>query len=427
MKSIFTSVFIIIISSGIIAAPPTPLQKTDTNPRLLQLKAEVSDNLTKNLLPYWSEYMVDNVNGGFYGRISGTDQVFPDEDKGGILNARILWTYSAAYRVTKDTSYLRLAKRSKDYILDHFIDREFGGAYRSVKASGEASDTRKQTYTQSFFIYGLSEYSRATGDKEALETAKAIYDCFEKYAFDKESNGYFEVFTRDWQRSRDRLIGEKDGKDEKTMNTSLHLMEAYANLYRVWPDKRLEERLKNMVEIFLDKIVDKKTYHLICFMDKDWNPTSTVDSYGHDIEASWLIYESAGLLKDPVLLKRAGETCIKIADAAAEGIMADGSMIDEKNYLTGELRTTRSWWPQVETVVGYLNAFELTGNVRYLDYSINNWNYTKTHFVDTKNGGWYPSVSAAGIAGKGDKGGFWTCPYHNGRMCLEVIERVKIH
>ena len=409
---------VVLISVNLVAQNANPEQ------RMKQLKSEVSANLTQNLLPYWSSKMVDNVNGGFYGRISGSDQIYPNEDKGGILNARILWTYSAAYRVTRDTSYLGLATRAKNFIMAHFIDNEFGGAFRSVKATGEPADTRKQTYTQAFFIYGLAEYSRATGDKEALKTAKDIFECFEKYALDKASYGYFEVFSRDWQRSRDRLIGEKDEKDEKTMNTSLHLMEAYANLYRVWPDKRLEECLKNMVEIFLDKIVDRKTYHLICFMDRNWNPTSTVDSYGHDIEASWLIYEAAGLLKDPVLLKKAKETCIKIADAAAEGVMADGSMIDEKNYVTGEVRTSRSWWPQVETIVGYLNAYELTDNVKYLDYSINNWNYTKTHFVDTKNGGWYPSVNAAGVPGRGDKGGFWTCPYHNGRMCLEVIERV---
>jgi mannobiose 2-epimerase len=400
-------------------------QKAEHDARLIQLKTELNENLTKNLLPYWSGKMVDNVNGGFYGRINGQDQVFPAEDKGGILNARILWTYSASYRVTKDTSYLRLATRAKNYIMAHFIDKEFGGAYRSVKATGEPSDTRKQTYTQSFFIYALAEYSRTTGDKESLKAAKDIFECFEKYALDKESNGYFEVFTRDWQRSRDRLIGEKTINDEKTMNTSLHLMEAYANLYRVWPDKRLEGRLRNMVEIFLDKIVDQKTFHLICFMDKNWKPTSTVDSYGHDIEASWLIYEAAGLLKDKALLAKAKTTCIKIAEAASEGIMADGSMIDEKDYATGEVKNNRSWWPQVETVVGYLNAYELTGDTKYIDYSVNNWNYTKSHFVDYKNGGWYPSVSATGVVGRGDKGGFWTCPYHNGRMCLEVIERVR--
>jgi mannobiose 2-epimerase len=180
-----------------------------------------------------------------------------------------------------------------------------------------------------------------------------------------------------------------------------------------------------MVEIFLDKIVDNKTYHLICFMDRQWNKTSEIDSYGHDIEASWLIYEAAGLLKDKELLERVKTTCIKIADAAAEGIQTDGSMIDEKDNSTGKLITYRSWWPQAETVVGYLNAYELTGNLKYLNYSVNNWNYTKNHFVDFRKGGWYTSVNEDGTIGKGDKGGFWVCPYHNSRMCLEAVERVS--
>jgi mannobiose 2-epimerase len=311
--------------------------------------------------------------------------------------------------------------------MTHFIDKEFGGAFRSVKSNGEPSDTRKQTYTQSFFIYGLSEYYRATGDNEALKTARDIFECLEKFALDKESNGYYEVFTRDWKRTRDRLIGEKSDNDEKTMNTSIHVMESYTNLYRVWPDKRMAERLRNMVELFLDKIVDKKTSHLICFLDKNWKSTSTIDSYGHDIESSWLVYEAASLFKDPVLLARVRETSIKIADAAAEGLQPDGSMIDEKDYGTGSVRSGRSWWPQVETIVGYMNAYEMTGKEKYLDYSINNWNYTKNYFVDSKNGGWYPSVNEAGVAGRGDKGGFWICPYHNGRMCLEIIERISAH
>jgi mannobiose 2-epimerase len=425
MKIFLSAISCLMILTGIVSGTGRTNGNTDPDVRLDKLKREVSDNLTQNLLPYWSGKMVDHVNGGFFGRISGTDQVFPNEDKGGILNARILWTYSSAYRVLKDTSYLRLAMRAKNYIMDHFIDREFGGAYRSVKATGEPADTRKQTYTQSFFIYGLSEYYRATGDAEALNAAKEIFRCFEKYAHDKESNGYFEVFSRDWKRTRDRLIGEKSDSDEKTMNTSIHIMEAYTNLYRAWPDRIMAERLRNMVELFLDKIVDKKSFHLICFLDKNWNSTSTIDSYGHDIESSWLVYEAAALLKDPVLLSRVKEASIKIANAAAEGIQADGSMIDEKDYASGSVRTGRSWWPQAETIVGYMNAYGLTGNVKYLDYSVNNWNYTKNHFVDNRNGGWYPSVNEAGIAGRGDKGGFWTCPYHNGRMCLEIIERIN--
>jgi len=422
-KSLFI-IIALLISATLSAVSGKSTPSTDAKTRMNQLKSEVSANLTKNLLPYWSNRMVDNVNGGFYGRIDVNNKVFPNDDKGGILNSRILWTYSSAYRILKDTAYLRLATRAKDYILAHFIDKEFGGAYRSLNSKGEPSDTRKQTYTMSFFIYGMAEYYRATGDKEALKTAKDIFEKFEKYALDKESNGYFEVFSRDWKRTHDRLIGETTINDEKTMNTHLHLMESYANLYRVWPDKRMAERLRNLVEIFLDKIIDKKTFHLINFMDRNWNSTSKIDSYGHDIEASWLLCEAANLLKDPALLARVKEVSIKIADAASEGLQPDGSMDYEKDNSTGHMSSEKSWWVQSECIVGYLNAFELTENEKYLDRAINCWNYTKNHLVDNKEGGWFSSVSESGIAGKGDKGGFWVCPYHNGRMCMEVIERI---
>ena len=421
-KSMALAVFLLmaLLSS---AYPGVP--SGDPEQMMQQLKKEVSENLTGNLLPFWSTRMVDSVNGGFYGRIDVNNKVYPDAVKGGILNARILWTYSSAYRIYGDTSYLRLAKRAKDYIMAHFIDRQYGGAYRALNARGEPSDTRKQTYTEAFFIYGLSEYYRATGDKEALQTAKDIFELFEKYALDKEFNGYFEVFTRDWKRTRDKLIGETTDKDEKTMNTHLHIMEAYTNLYRVWPDSRMKDRLRNLVNIFLDYIIDGKTFHLINFMDRKWDSTSSIDSYGHDIESSWLLYEAAGLIGDKDLLGRVKEVSIKIADAASEGLQPDGSLIYEKNYSTGHVMTVRSWWPQCEAIVGYLNAWELTGNEKYLDYSVNCWNYTSNHLVDRKNGGWFSSASESGMHGTDDKGGFWTCPYHNGRMCMEVVERIK--
>lgn len=393
--------------------------------KLRKLRDELEVNLKENIIPFWTKHMVDHENGGFYGRINVNNQVFPKEDKGGILNARILWTYSSAYRVTGDTAYLCIARRAKDYTLKYFIDKQNGGAFRSVKYTGEPSDTRKQTYTQSFFIYGLAEYARATGDKEALEAAKSIFECFEKYALDREYNGYFEVFTRDWQRSHDKLISERTDRDEKTMNTSLHLMEAYANLYRVWPDERLRGRVVNMIEIFLEKIIDKNSFHLINFFDRNWVSTSSIDSYGHDIEASWLLYEAAGLVNEPALLARVREASIGIANAASEGLMPDGSMIDEKDNATGEVRKTRSWWPQDETVVGYVNAYELTGDVKYLDYAVKNWEYSEKHLVDHENGGWFTSANEAGVSGRGDKGGFWVCPYHNGRMCLEIMERAE--
>ena len=369
--------------------------------------------------------MVDKVNGGFYGRIDCNDKVWPDADKGGILNARILWTWSASYRILKDTSYLRLAKRSKDYIYRHFLDTIYGGAYLSVKAGGQPSDTRKQTYTLSFFIYALSEYSRATGDAGALKKAKNIYNCIEKYASDTVSGGYFEVFTSDWKRSHDRLIGEKNDSIEKTMNTHLHLLEAYTNLYRIWPDKKLRERLISLINIIEKRILDANTSHLVPFMLRDWTPASGSYSFGHDIECSWLLEETAKVLGDQDINTRISALSVRLADAAAEGMSNDGSMATEKYMNTGEVTSERSWWEQSETIVGYLNAWELTRSIRYLGMAVACSKYITGHFVDKMNGGWYSSVDPSGIPGKTDKAGFWVCPYHNCRMCLEVIERTE--
>ena len=398
--------------------------ENDESSKLPDLKKEISEDLTKNLLPYWMLTMPDTINGGFYGRVDANEQVYPDADKGGILNARILWTFSSAYRIFKDSTYLRVANYAKDYIVNHFLDEEYGGAYRTVNMKGEPADTRKHTLTESYFIYAFAGYYRATGDQEALDIAIEIFELLEKYALDKELNGYFEVFTRNWERSQDLLIGENSPEDEKTMITHLHLVEAYAGLYRVWPEKRMEERLRNILDLFNNKIVDKETFHLIYFLDRNWNATTRIDSYGHDIEGAWLIVEAARLLKDSDLLADVEELSIKIADAAKEGLDEDGSMLTEKDLSTGHVVTIRSWWEQAESVVGYLNAYEITGDESYLDISIDSWNYIKEYFIDDMNGGWYSLVSESGEPTGSDKANYWTCPYHNGRMGLEVIERI---
>jgi mannobiose 2-epimerase len=422
MKTTFLSFIPMIF---LLSSPVEEVNSLFTNDmdNLQVLRKEVRTNLTDNLLPFWSEKVKDDINGGYYGKVDANNTVYPGADKGGILNARILWTFSSAYRVLGDTAYLSIARREKEYIMKHFIDREYGGAYRSVTAAGNPADTRKQTYTQAFFIYGLSEYYRITGDKEALKTAQEIYHLFEKYAFDREYNGYYEVFSNNWQRSHDKLIGETSEKDEKSMNTHLHLLEAYANLYRVWPDKDLALRLQNLLNLFLDNIIDKNTSHLICFFDRQWNSTSETDSYGHDIESSWLLYEAAKLLNDPALLIKVKSVSMKIVKAASEGLQPDGSMIYETDRSTGHANIERSWWVQAEAVTGYLNAYELSGDKEFLERSVNCWQYIKNHFVDNKNGGWFSSVSYPGGKSSGDKAGFWICPYHNSRMCLEIIER----
>lgn len=388
------------------------------------LRKEVTEELEGNILPFWMNKMTDRERGGFYGRISGEDVLMPDEPKGAILNARILWTFSAAYRLLKKPEYLATATRAKRYLLDFFYDKQFGGIYWSVDCEGNPLDTKKQIYALGFAIYGLSEYARATGDEEALEYAIRLFEVIEKYSFDAEKNGYVEALTRDWQPIADMRLSDKDENEKKTMNTHLHILEPYANLYRVWKDGRLKTQLKNLIELFVTKILDTQTYHLNLFFEDDWTNKYHLISYGHDIEASWLIHEAALVLGDETVLKQIEPVIVRIARAADEGLNADGSMTYERFTDKGETDRELHWWVQAENVVGHLNLYQHFGDEEALSTALRCWQFIKDKLIDRENGEWYWSRFADGSINRNDdKAGFWKCPYHNGRMCLEINER----
>jgi cellobiose epimerase len=388
-----------------------------------KLKTEVRDELIHNILPFWSEKMTDTKNGGFYGQIKGNGQLVPEADKGGILNARILWSFSSAYIQEKNPLYLEMANWAKTYILNHFFDQEFGGTYWMVSYDGKPVDTKKQIYSQAFFIYAFTEHYRASGDESSLQTAIELFSIIEKRSFDPELNGYFEAYSRDWNLLQDLRLSEKDENEKKTMNTHLHILEAYTNLFRVWKDDQLKVQLRNLILIFIKKIVNPATNHLDLFFDECWTTKSTIVSYGHDIEASWLIDEAARVLGDAELLAQVQQICIKVAESACkDGLRADGSMVYELDK--GHLETDRHWWVQSEAVVGFLNAFELTKDKEWLVKAEKCWKYISENLVDRAGGEWFWSVSEGGIPNRnGDKAGFWKCPYHNSRMCLEVVSR----
>ena len=396
------------------------------NTQLEILKAEVKEVLLRNIMPFWSEKMMDQKNGGFYGRIDGNDQVIPEADKGGILNARILWTFSSVYLQEKNPLYLEMANRAKEYILKHFFDAEYGGTYWNLSSDGKPVDTKKQIYSQAFFIYAFTEHYRASGDESSLLMAIELFRIIEKYSFDPELNGYFEAYSRDWILLEDLRLSEKDENEKKTMNTHLHILEAYTNLYRVWKDDKLASQLRNLILIFTEKIVNQRTKHLDLFFDENWNSKYNMESYGHDIEASWLIDEAARVLGDQDLLAKVQKICVGIAHAACAGLKPDGSLVYEFDKTKNHLDKDRHWWVQAEGVVGFLNAYELTGNSEWLDKTLRCWNYISENVVDRVGGEWFWSVSDAGTPIlSGDKAGFWKCPYHNSRMCLEVMMRVK--
>jgi cellobiose epimerase len=392
--------------------------------KLKILKSEVKNELVTNILPFWMTKMIDSCNGGFYGRIDGSGKVHEDADKGCVLNARILWTFSSAFRVLKNPHYLKAAERSKNYFLEHFFDKEFGGVYWLLDHKGNMKDGKKQIYAQAFAIYGLTEYYRITNDKICLENAIELFRLIEKHSYDVKLNGYFEAFSRQWDTIDDLRLSEKDANEKKTMNTHLHVLEAYTNLYRIWKDEYLKKQLTNLIHVFTDKIVNNLTFNLNMFFDEEWNDKTDLVSYGHNIESSWLIYEAAQVLGDEGVISQVKQLCLRIAEASKAGIMADGGMIYEKYFKTGHVDYDRHWWVQAETVIGFLNAYGLSGEEEYLNLSLSAWQFIADHLVDRQDGEWYWSVDKNLQPNlKEDKAGFWKCPYHDSRMCLEIIER----
>ena len=425
--------------------------------RINILKSEVLDVLENNILRFWLDKMQDKENGGFYGQMTGEGELVKTADKGGILNARILWSFSAAYRVLRKPEYLEAATRAKEYIIEHFIDAEFGGTYWSLDYKGNPKDTKKQFYAIGFMIYGLSEYARATGDHEALEYAIQLYECIEEHSLDKQFNGYIEACTREWGEIADMRLSELDANFPKSQNTHLHIIEPYTNLFRalkeldaienatndyglkpyvgqfttvnisVDPDIviRLEASLRNLINIFTDKILNPQTHHLDLFFDMDWKrEAGALESYGHDIECSWLLHEAALVLGDDIVLKKVEPIVQMVAKASEKGLNEDGSMVHEANLDTGYVDTDRHWWVQAENVVGWINIYQYFGDEDALQKALNGWQYIKDNLIDREGGEWWWSRDPQrNINRKDDKAGFWKCPYHNSRMCLEILER----
>ena len=419
------------------------------------MRQEMEDVLENNILHFWQTKMVDRENGGFYGRIDGHKVLHPEAEKGAILNARILWSFSAAYRVLRKPEYLELATYAKEYFIEHFLDKEYGGVYWSVDAKGQPLNTRKQFYAIGFALYGFSEYARATGDREALDYALQLYDCIEEHALDREQNGYIEATARDWQPIADMRLSELDANFPKSQNTHLHIIEPYTNLLRCLQEMHAQEScdyvpvlgsvlpigvsvpmetmisveasLRNIIGIFTDRILNPETHHLDLFFEMDWTRgAGHLESYGHDIECSWLMHEAALVLGDEKVLRKVEDIVRLVAKASEKGLRPDGSMIHEANLDTGRADDDLHWWVQAENVVGWFNLWQHFGDEEAFERAERCWTYIKEQLIDWENGEWHWSRRSDGSLNlDDDKAGFWKCPYHNSRMCLEIIERTE--
>lgn len=388
--------------------------------------ARIEADLKNNLLPFWIERVVDQARGGFFGALTNDLVVDPAAARGALLTSRILWAYSAAYRKFGDASFRAMAEHACTDLMDSFLDVQHGGFCWSIGADGSVLRDRKQVYGQAFALYALAEYHRATGRPAPLDEAIELFHLLEAHARDRVHGGYLEARGPDWQPIEDLRLSEADLNEPKSQNTHLHVMEAYTNLLRVWPDESLRAAQRELIEVMLTRVVDPQTGHLGLFFANDWSPRSARISYGHDIEAAWLLTEAAEVVDDPGLIARTRALAIRLADITlAEGVDDDGGIFNEGGP-HGLTNTDKEWWNQAEAVVGFLNARQISGDDRYLAAALRTWDFIERRLIDRTHGEWFRGVKRDGtLLAQELKVSFWKCPYHNGRAALEAVGRLQ--
>lgn len=390
-------------------------------------KQALQEELDGNILPFWLTHAKDNKYGGFIGQINQDMTVVQGANKSLVLTARILWTFSAAYRLTDKQDHIDMAHYAYTSLFELFADEQYGGFYWLIDYKGNPIEAKKQVYGQAFVIYALTEYFLATGCEIALVNAIALFHLLEQHSYDVEHKGYFEAFSREWCATDNLSLSDKDLNEKKSMNTHLHVLEAYSHLYRVWKSPLLEQKLTELIEITLLHIINQNNHHFLLFFDEQWNSKSNAISYGHDIEGSWLLYEAAQVLGNEKLLAKVKGIVISMANATLhEGVDHDGGIWNE-GAETGITNANKEWWPQAEAMVGFYNAFQLTDDPRFYDAALNSWHFIQNCIVDKVHGEWLWGVDPSGKPLPNEpKLSAWKCPYHNSRACIEMLHRLSM-
>ena len=395
-----------------------------TTDKLTYLREQLKTELYENILPFWSNHTIDEEKGGFYGRITNDLNIDKKASKGLILNTRILWTFSRVYNFSQKRQYLNIAERGFDYLMKNFNDRKYNGFFWRLDFQGNTKNDLKKSYGQAFSIYSLAEFYKASKNVEAKKEAIRIFTLLEKHAYDDAKGGYFEVCNRDWKIADDQSLSPKDMNVDKSMNTHLHILEAYTNLYKIWPDRRVKKKLIELVNIFIDHIIDHNSYHLRLFFDKNWENQSKEISFGHDIECSWLLLETVQLLDNQKLQEKVNKISLKMVQATLSGFNKKGGLYSGLNQ-DKELKKDFIWWIQAEALVGLLNAYQLSHEKSLLEKIDRSWQFIKNNIVDNTYGEWFYKVSHNFQPYKTvHKVSNWKGPYHNSRACLQLINRI---
>lgn len=392
----------------------------------IEMVSEIKEHLERDIIPFWKA-LRDDENGGYYGWISYDMELDKQAVKGCILNSRITWFFANAYTLLKDESLLEEARHGFDFLKNVCWDKENGGVYWSVNYDGTPCETLKHTYNQAFSIYALSSYYEASGDKEALDMAYQLYDIIE--AKMRDELGYKEAFDEKFVEIDNEKLSENGVIAQKTMNTLLHVFEAYTELYRVDHNEKIAQKLRWMMDIVADKVYNPEIHRQEVFFDEKWNSIIDLHSYGHDIETAWLMDRTLEVLGDENYNKKMSPITQDLTNQIYKIAFNGESLSNECEK--GVVDEWRIWWVQAETVVGFINGYEKMQDEKFLEAAANVWNFIKEHVIDKREGyaagnEWYWRVKADGTPDSSKPiVEPWKCPYHNGRMCFEVIKRFK--
>jgi mannobiose 2-epimerase len=396
--------------------------------------------LHENILAYWMQYGVEKEGNGFYGAVNLDNEPVLSANKTSVLNARILWTFAAAAKQCPGKGYEEMAHKAYRVVTEDFADKDHGGFFMELDSGNKVASDIKHTYAQAFVIYALSKYYEFHPADEAMQNIQDFFCFLDKKAKDPDHPGYLESFTRNWEAIDENRMA--DNNEPKSMNTHLHVLEAYAAVYRIWKDKLVQQRLSELLELFLHQII-REDGHLGIFFFEDFTETENskgICSFGHDIEASWLIWEAAEILGDGSLIEKTRPLILKMADAVLrEGVDKDGGLFLESTRHGSHVRTNKHWWLQAENLVGFMNAYQLTGDLMYWETVKLCWDFIDRHVIDHKGGEWFTKVNRLGNPyleePEDDPSPYyrndwkidpWKCPYHNGRAMMELCKRITI-
>jgi cellobiose epimerase len=380
-----------------------------------------------SIAEWWLANAVDTEYGGFVGEIDCRNVPQPGANRGGILYGRILWFFSEAARFTGLEKYRHAAQSAYEYLTARFWDHEHDGVYWEVDYQGRPVSDRKHVYAQAFAIYGLCAYYRLSGDAGALSKAVRLYEILESVAHDPLAQGYTEAFNRDWTVADDFRLSPDEPNAPRSMNAHLHILEAYTALYITAPDEGRRHSLRRIVGYFMEHFINRENFHLRIFLDERWNDLSTKYSYGHEMEFSWLLWEAAAALAEPALSSELEPVVLGMADnCLREGRGGNGELLDGYDLKAGKPAGLSPWWVQAEALVGFLNAYAMTGRAEYFNAFEKVWAFIKQYQMDQEKGEWHWLST---LDQDGDyafyKAGFWKCPYHNGRSMMEVCRRLR--